>query len=107
MKNLSFLSQFKKIHSLILDKNINLDLSTLPQLPQLNLLWLNNCNLSGLNVVSGLIAKKCPNLKILSLMGNPCTLETVEYEYRKIIGLRFPNLEFLDDKILDSLDEYN
>lgn len=38
-QNLSFLSFFNELDTLILDHNCNLDLSTLPFLPNLKILW--------------------------------------------------------------------
>lgn len=37
--NLSFLTFFKDLHTLILDRNINLDETTFPYLPKLEILW--------------------------------------------------------------------
>lgn len=39
LTDLRFLQYFHKMHSLILDKNTNLNLSTFPKLPALKLLW--------------------------------------------------------------------
>ncbi|KAL9892550.1 uncharacterized protein ACN2A1_008068 isoform 1-T2 [Glossina fuscipes fuscipes] len=78
-QNLSFLSFFEDLHTLILDRNSNLDVNTLPFLPNLKILWINNCNIK--NVVDWIhrIRAQCPTLEHLSIMGNPGIKESFNY----------------------------
>ncbi|XP_011194025.2 uncharacterized protein LOC105219525 isoform X1 [Zeugodacus cucurbitae] len=70
-QNLSFLSFFNELDTLILDHNCNLDSSTLPFLPNLKILWINNCNIYNLDEWMERIQSHCPLLEHLSVMGNP------------------------------------
>uniref|UniRef100_A0A1A9W5A0 U2A'/phosphoprotein 32 family A C-terminal domain-containing protein n=1 Tax=Glossina brevipalpis TaxID=37001 RepID=A0A1A9W5A0_9MUSC len=78
-QNLSFLSFFEDLHTLILDRNSNLDVNSLPFLPNLKILWINNCNIK--NVVDWIhrIRTQCPTLEHLSIMGNPGIKEPFNY----------------------------
>ena len=42
IKNLDNLQYFKKLQTLVLDKNNLMDVKTIPYLPNLNTLWINN-----------------------------------------------------------------
>ena len=57
-----------------MDRNPNLDYRTIPTMNTIEILWLNNC---GLNDLTGLIyhlSTAFPNLRHLSLMGNPAAI---------------------------------
>ncbi|XP_023294046.2 uncharacterized protein LOC111677188 [Lucilia cuprina] len=77
--NISFLSFFEDLHTLILDRNTNLDVNTLPFLQNLKILWINNCDIK--NVVEWIqrIRVQCPSLEYLSIMGNPGIREPFNY----------------------------
>lgn len=105
IKNLENIQYFKKLQTLVLDKNNLVDIKTLPNLPNLNTLWVNNNNISDLPEFMDIIVNNCPNLKYLSIMRNPCTgglmdikepdLEAIRM-YRLYIIYRLPQLIILD-----------
>lgn len=70
-RNLEFLEHFSELTSLIADKTpINSVDTNIPWMPKLELLYLNHCKINDLYWVETL-RYNCPNLKFLSLMGNP------------------------------------
>ncbi|XP_049798838.1 leucine-rich melanocyte differentiation-associated protein-like [Schistocerca nitens] len=70
-KNLDFLSEFRNLTSLILDRN-KLDSDTiLPHLPNLLLLWLNYSKVDELFPFIRNLQRSFPNLRFLSMLGNP------------------------------------
>ncbi|KAH8382235.1 hypothetical protein KR009_002513 [Drosophila setifemur] len=70
-RNLKFLSFFEDLDTLILDRNVNLDLNTFPYLPSLRILWINNCDIANVTDWIHRIERQCPALEQLSCMGNP------------------------------------
>lgn len=106
-KNLSFLSNFKYLHTLVLDRNSNPDDTTLPFLPMLEILWLNNCNIRDIFKWIYKIKAQCPRLKFLSIMGNPGATTMLNgasiaehNSYRLHIISILTNLIYLDDTIV-------
>ncbi|XP_031620200.1 leucine-rich melanocyte differentiation-associated protein-like [Contarinia nasturtii] len=104
IKDLMFLSNFKILHTLILDNNISLNEKTLPFLPSVRILWLNKCGIRQLAKWVHRINICTPNIQQLSLMGNPgirstfnggSSLENNDY-MMYVIG-NLPYLEVLDD----------
>lgn len=71
-RDLAFLVNFKILHTLILDNNVSIDVNTLPYLPSLRILWLNKCGINQLSKFLRHINTCAPNIRQLSLMGNPC-----------------------------------
>lgn len=71
-RDLIFLANFKNLHTLILDNNVSIDVNTLPILPSLRILWLNKCGVNQLQKFLRHINICAPNIRQLSLMGNPC-----------------------------------
>ncbi|XP_005182077.1 leucine-rich melanocyte differentiation-associated protein [Musca domestica] len=125
-QNLSFLTFFEDLHTLILDRNTNLEVNSLPFLPNLKILWINNCDIK--NIVDWIqrIRSQCPALEYLSIMGNPGTKEPFNYcslniytmdplilpagmitDYREYILQMLPNLEYLDGISRASLSSTN
>ncbi|XP_050293545.1 leucine-rich repeat and guanylate kinase domain-containing protein-like isoform X2 [Anthonomus grandis grandis] len=104
-KNLDFLEHFPKLTTLIADRNpINSTDTNIPWLPKLELLYLNHCKIDELYWVETL-RYNCPNLKYLSLMGNPVVpsfmtrANMYQYlQYRFYVISVIPNLIHLDDK---------
>ncbi|KAH8358518.1 hypothetical protein KR093_000502 [Drosophila rubida] len=103
-KNLKFLSFFEDLHTLILDRNSNLDVNTFPYLPNLKILWINNCDICNITDWIHRIERRCPALEQLSCMGNP-GIQTVfknhgpasaETYARDYILQVLPNLKYLD-----------
>lgn len=102
-RSLSFLTYFKVLHTLILDRNTSLDESTLPFLPKLKILWLNNCEIQTIPKWIFRIQSQCPNLEQLSMMGNPGAKSLINggsvYEnkdFHLFIKRTLTNLKFLD-----------
>ncbi|KAH8306333.1 hypothetical protein KR018_007830 [Drosophila ironensis] len=96
-RNLKFLSFFEDLDTLILDRNVNLDLNTFPYLPSLRILWINNCDIANITDWIHRIERQCPALEQLSCMGNP--------GIRKVFGNQgprdyilqvLPHLKYLD-----------
>lgn len=107
-RSLSFLTYFKVLHTLILDRNISLDESTLPFLPKLKILWMNNCEIQNIPKWIFRIQNQCPNLEQLSMMGNPGARTLVNggsvYEnkdFHLFIQRTLTNLKFLDGVPID------
>lgn len=103
--NLEFLSEFKNLTTLICDRNRITEKTIIPFLPKLELLWMNHCKITELYPFAHRLAQQCPNLKYLSLMGNPIAPSYLnggnfyEYlQYRLLIISLFPNLIHLDDR---------
>lgn len=103
-KDLSFLSYFRQLNTLILDKNPQPDEKTFPMLPNLELLWLNNCDIDNVQRWVHRIRDCCPSLRYLSLMGNPGATSsfngnsTLEHnDYRLMVIGALPQLQHLDD----------
>ncbi|XP_075147757.1 leucine-rich melanocyte differentiation-associated protein-like isoform X2 [Haematobia irritans] len=114
-QNLSFLTFFEDLHTLILDRNSNLEVNSLPYLPNLKILWINNCDIKNIADWIQRIHSQCPSLEYLSIMGNPgikefsgCTLNNMYTmdslimppglitDYREYILQMLPNLQYLD-----------
>ncbi|XP_055849673.1 uncharacterized protein LOC129914436 isoform X2 [Episyrphus balteatus] len=98
--NLSFLMFFDRLHTLILDRNMHLDVNTLPFLPNLRILWINNCNISNIDAWLYRIEDQCPHIQQLSIMGNPGTMTLMNAQanndYRDYIFNKLPSLKYLD-----------
>lgn len=107
-RSLSFLTYFKVLHTLILDRNTSLDETTLPFLPKLKILWMNNCEIQNIPKWIFRIQSQCPNLEQLSLMGNPGARSSInggsDYENKDFylfIKRTLVNLKFLDGIPID------
>ncbi|XP_055382422.1 uncharacterized protein LOC129612685 isoform X2 [Condylostylus longicornis] len=96
--DLTFLSHFGNLHTLIFNKNYNLNELTLPYMPTLRALWLNNCGISNIIKWVKRIKIQCPNLVVLSIsnQGNIESAMTSEQLRLKIIHY-LPNLCILDN----------
>lgn len=104
LKDLSFLSYFRQLNTLILDKNPLPDEKTFPSLPNLELLWLNHCDIDNVQRWVHRIRDCCPSLRYLSLLGNPGATSsfngnsTLEHnDYRMMVISVLPQLRHLDD----------
>ncbi|KAL5284979.1 hypothetical protein ACFFRR_006978 [Megaselia abdita] len=107
-RSLSFLTHFKGLHTLILDRNISLDESTLPFLPKLKILWMNNCEIQNIPKWIFRIQTQCPNLEQLSMINNPGARTLVNggtvYEnkdFHLFIQRTLTNLKYLDGVPID------
>ncbi|XP_064470620.1 uncharacterized protein LOC135385314 [Ornithodoros turicata] len=104
IRDVKFLSHFEVLDTVILDHNLLNCLTVFPLLPSLRCLWINfNRVLSPTPFVPSL-ARSCPNLRHLSLMGNeaaPSYLNGRSQQdntnYRLYVIANFPLLTFLDD----------
>ncbi|XP_055618945.1 leucine-rich melanocyte differentiation-associated protein-like isoform X2 [Toxorhynchites rutilus septentrionalis] len=104
LKDLSFLSYFRQLNTLILDKNPQPDEKTFPSLPNLELLWINHCDIANVQNWVHRIRDCCPSLRYLSLLGNPGATSsfngnsTLEHnDYRMMVISILPQLRYLDD----------
>jgi len=110
-EHLGFLDEFPNLTTLICDQN-NITSSThIPYMPQLDLLWMNHCKISELYPWAKRLHYSCPNLKHLSLMGNPAAPSYInggnfyEYlQYRLFMISLFPTLVHLDDRAVTEHD---
>lgn len=107
-RSLSFLTYFKVLHTLILDRNTSLDESTLPFLPKLKILWMNNCDIQNIGKWIFRIQSQCPNLEQLSLMGNPGARSLInggsDYEnkdFHSFVKQQLKTLVYLDGIPID------
>ncbi|XP_053687279.1 uncharacterized protein LOC128736813 [Sabethes cyaneus] len=103
-KDLSFLSYFRQLNTLILDHNIQPDEKSFPTLPNLEVLWLNHCDIANVQRWVYRVRDCCPSLRILSLLGNPGATSsfngnsTLEHnDYRMMVIGVLPQLRHLDD----------
>lgn len=69
-RDVKFLSHFERLHTVILDHNRLDCMSTLPVLPRLRVLWLNFNRLLSATLFVPSLARSCPGLRVLCLMGN-------------------------------------
>ncbi|KAI4458752.1 leucine-rich melanocyte differentiation-associated protein [Holotrichia oblita] len=106
-ENLSFLSDFPQLTTLICDHNNITSFAEIPYLPKLELLWMNFCKVRELYPWAINLQQSCPNLKYLSLMGNPAAPSYLNggnfydyLQYRYFMISLFPNLLHLDDRII-------
>ncbi|CAL1263732.1 unnamed protein product [Larinioides sclopetarius] len=70
LRDVSSLVEMKNLHTLILDHNLIVSTTVLPRLPRLRVLWLNFNLISEVSLFIPPLARSCPNLRYLSLMGN-------------------------------------
>lgn len=106
-RDLSFLGNFRHLTTLILDHNDGLHENTLPLLPGLRILWLNNCRLYNLAAWLRRLQTSCPSLEQLSLLGNPGCQSTFNggtlaehTDYRLFVIGALPQLVHLDDGVV-------
>eukprot|EP01135_Chromosphaera_perkinsii_P010629 Nk52_evm29s2192 gene=Nk52_evmTU29s2192 len=111
LKNLDGIDMFWNVSELNLDNNLLDDSFELPFMPSLHTLTLNNNKIVNTKNLIELVGKKCPNLRYLSLLGNPaCPNELVEmtesdYEkYRRYVIGNLQDLKFLDSKLISEAE---
>ncbi|XP_071652900.1 leucine-rich melanocyte differentiation-associated protein-like isoform X1 [Temnothorax longispinosus] len=104
-RNLQFLSEFDNLRSVNLDHNKIDDITVFPNIPNLELLWLNHNCIKNLYPFIKNLHRSVPNLKYLSLMGNeaaPSYLNGGDFcdyiRYRLYVLSWFPHLVHLDDR---------
>lgn len=100
--SLEFLQDFDKVQTLIIDHNPLRSLSSLPLLPRLDTLSLNYNQIPDCESLQ-VLARSCPSLTHLSLMGNPCcpllspsVSEDVYESYCERVAYYLPSLKLLD-----------
>ncbi|XP_011699705.1 PREDICTED: leucine-rich repeat-containing protein C10orf11-like isoform X1 [Wasmannia auropunctata] len=104
-RNLQFLSEFDNLRSINLDHNKVDDITVFPNMPNLELLWLNHNCIKSLYPFVKNLHRSVPNLKYLCLMGNeaaPSYLNGGDFcdylRYRLYVLSWFPHLVHLDDR---------
>ncbi|GAM18719.1 hypothetical protein SAMD00019534_018940, partial [Acytostelium subglobosum LB1] len=102
-KDLSILEGFKRLHTLVLDDNRMTQHTKLPQLHNLNTLWVNSNMITNLSVFIDRVAEAMPNLKTLSMLKNEACPNFFnghslrEYrDYRLYVVHRLKGLTLLD-----------
>jgi leucine-rich melanocyte differentiation-associated protein len=65
------LHDFTNLTSLVLDNNELISQQTFPPIPSLNTLWVNNNNISDLEVFIESVVVAFPNITYLSMLKNP------------------------------------
>ncbi|XP_031334930.1 leucine-rich melanocyte differentiation-associated protein-like isoform X1 [Photinus pyralis] len=105
--NIDFAGEFKQLTMFICDHNNITSTTHIPYMPQLELLWMNHCKIAELYPWAKRLQQACPNLRHLSLMGNPAAPSYLnggtfyEYlQYRLFMISLFPTLVHLDDKVV-------
>lgn len=108
LTSITAVKYFDRLQVLILDNNKLRDLRTLPQMPTLTTLSLNNNKVSQIDGVLKKIQECCPNLVYVSLLGNPgcpdqlTNPSTDEEDYNRYrlyaIYLLPQSLRFLDSR---------
>eukprot|EP00039_Didymoeca_costata_P011880 m.168472 g.168472 ORF g.168472 m.168472 type:complete len:1024 (+) comp15319_c2_seq1:135-3206(+) len=103
VQSVEHLADFKNLESIVLDQNEIDSLDSFPVLPSLETLSLNKNNITSLKAVIRAAKKKFPNLKFISLLGNPCCpselsggTEAQYAEYRRAVSKALPSLQFID-----------
>lgn len=108
ISDLRFLVEYHSLKSLVLDHNLVTSHVKLPDLPCLHTLWVNHNRIGNLSVFITTLAKRCPNLRYLSMMNNTAApsyfnngtfQQYIDYRYYVISCL--PKLEVLDDKKIE------
>ncbi|XP_022207726.2 leucine-rich melanocyte differentiation-associated protein [Nilaparvata lugens] len=107
--DVSFLTDFQNLRSLILDHN-KIDGTTIfPPVPSLNLLWLNHNQVGVLFPFVKNLQKSFPGLQLLSLMGNPGVPADIDdttfyqhLQYRLFTVSFFAKLKHLDSREVTS-----
>eukprot|EP00754_Rhynchopus_humris_P004922 Rhum_TRINITY_DN12470_c1_g1::Rhum_TRINITY_DN12470_c1_g1_i1::g.52132::m.52132 len=98
------LGQFTALTTLVADDNRLSSFISFPEMPHLRFLSLNCNNVQDSDLVSTLLSQKCPNLRTLSLVDNPCW-PSYEHQakapaalqvYRAAVLRNLPALKVLD-----------
>lgn len=102
-KFLPQLLMFPNVTTIVLDNNDLTTLQGFPTLPSLHTLWLNNNQISDIQSVVTTLPSRCPQLKFLSLLRNPCCpnellgMGQAEYRrYRLYVRFCISTLQILD-----------
>ena len=105
LSNVERLKDFPALETLIVDQNELEGFASLPSLRGLTTLSANKNNITSLRSTLKFCKRRCPNLKFLSLMGNPCCPNELnggtdaQYdEYRRTAARALPQLQFIDSK---------
>ncbi|XP_070504216.1 leucine-rich melanocyte differentiation-associated protein-like [Chironomus tepperi] len=109
LMSIDFISNFPNLNEIILDNNFLSDETMFPNkvFLKIQLLSLNNNKFEDLDKLVYNICYSFPNLRHLSLLGNPlCPVLNENYNeddyqsYRLLIISRMPKLKFLDSKMI-------
>jgi hypothetical protein len=114
LRSVEGVEQFARLEELVLDNNELTDSSlALPLLPRLHTLTLNKNQIRDADRLVTTLAKACPNLRYLSLLGNQaCPNELLgsghddeDYQrYRYFVLHKLPGLTFLDSRAVSGAE---
>ncbi|KAF7987718.1 hypothetical protein HCN44_003581 [Aphidius gifuensis] len=118
LTSVSALKDYQYLEELILDNNNLRDLRTLPLMPKLKTLSINNNKVKDIDVTLERIKECCPNVTYLSLLGNPgypdqltdpMNNDEADYNrYRLYAIFVLPNtLRFLDFRSISKQEFYH
>jgi leucine-rich melanocyte differentiation-associated protein len=104
LEDMSNLSSFTRMETLLLDNNALTDTVQFPILPSVQTLWLNHNNFRNLALLLSKLQVSFPSLTYLSLLHNPACPSELEPErdendyanYRLLVIHALPALTFLD-----------
>lgn len=109
---MSSLCTFTQLQTLVLDDNELTTIASLPPLPSLRALSLNNNELTDLHNTIIAIQSRCSKLTFLSLLGNPCcpcelrsssyAMQKKNAAYRAQVIMALPDLQHLDFRATDT-----
>jgi hypothetical protein len=110
--DLMALRDFSKLKRLIICHNDEVNSTTcFPRLVSLETLWVNYCHIDNLTLFVERVAAAFPNLRYLSMFGNNACRNIFnggslgEYnDYRKFVVSKLPNLIYLEDKAITTME---
>ncbi|XP_043239917.1 leucine-rich melanocyte differentiation-associated protein-like isoform X2 [Amphibalanus amphitrite] len=109
ISNLQFLVRFERLATLVLDHNRLISHSLPPPMPHLTTLWINHNKIKDLQPFLRALRYNCPNIRHLSMIGNPSVPSLVGgssrgdlYRYRIMVLTYFPRLASLDQQRVEA-----
>ncbi|XP_011262208.1 leucine-rich melanocyte differentiation-associated protein-like [Camponotus floridanus] len=118
LTTVSGVKDFEQLQELILDNNKLDDLKTLPCIPTLTTLSINNNKISNIDRALEQIRECCPNIEYVSLLGNPgcpdqltnpVSTDEDDYDRYRLYAIHIlpPSLRFLDSRRITQQERLN
>ncbi|XP_015927086.1 leucine-rich melanocyte differentiation-associated protein [Parasteatoda tepidariorum] len=111
LRDVRRLRSMTQLQTLILDHNLIVSTTLFPKLLNLKVLSLNYNLISDIQLFIPPLARACPNIQHLSLMGNLASVSSVaptsekeQEEYRNFVVSHFEHLQHLDDQPVSTLE---